>query len=95
MPLHAPEDLVWINLIPLKSPSLTGKYSKKPHRYGSKIVIKAEAFKCAEQGSLPQKRQRSYMAGDARTKRETHSWNISDDCEKGLCSLVKECARAD
>lgn len=76
MALHAPEDLVWINIIPLKSPSLTGKYSKKPHRYGSNIVIKAEAFKWAEQGSLPPKRQKSYMAGDARTKHETHSWNI-------------------
>lgn len=76
MPLHPPEDLIWINLIPLKSPSVTGKYSKKPPRYGSKIVIKAEAFKWVEQGSLPQKRQKSCMVGDSRTKHETQSWNI-------------------
>lgn len=95
MPSHPPEDLVWINLIPLKSPSVTSKCSKKPHRYGSKIVIKAEAFKWVEQGKSSQKRQKSYMVGDARTKHETHSWSIWDDCEKGLRSLVKECTRAD
>ena len=77
--LHPPEDLVWINLIPLKSPSVTGKYSKKPHRYGSKIVIKAETFKWVEQGSLPQKRPKEaekLYGWDVRAKHETQSWNI-------------------
>lgn len=76
MPSHSPEDSVWINLISVKSPSVTGKYSKKPHRYGSKIVIKAGAFKWVEQGKSPQKRQKSYVVGDARSKHETHSWSI-------------------
>ena len=61
MPLHPPEDLVWINLIPLKSPSVTGKYSKKPHRYGSKIVIKAEAFKWGARKSSPKEAEKKWL----------------------------------
>lgn len=61
MPLHPPEDLVWINLIPLKSPSVTGKYSKKPHRYASKIIIKAEAFKWVARKSSPKEAEKKWL----------------------------------
>lgn len=42
------------------------------------------------QASLPPGGRTTLLVKDSRIKHETHSWNILEDCEKGLCSLVRE-----